>query len=830
MKKTTIKTKFKFALTCLAMITGQIFAGTNVGIKEFTAKTLALCDFKKNADKILEGKLSNYELYDFDLTNFTKLLASNQKNQTEVRLNFGNHQWTLNVRENQVRSADMLIRTLTLEGIVETSASEDVRTYMGFNNGDLDYTVRLATYFETMMGVINDRYGKYIIEPLSRYDASASKTQFIIFKPEDVLTKVLPCGVPSRDDEILYTSAESASRLATATKATANSCYNVDIAVAFDFLAYKKFGTNASSQIVELEVLNVINLMNEIYKGLELAPTPKTITFRLVEVFAEAIDKNTFNSSLNGGQNSGDIMLHAFHNWVISADGFKKPYGVATIWTGRGAQGDPSDLKSGGVPISGVAHGSAPGANLDPNIAYPILATNINGYNEPHNLVKWGYYNSWGSAVIQAHETGHNFSCAHNGSTWGPNLMTNGPSLQSYAWTATEYASINVGITAALKYPERFKTCDVVAPIINYSTSNGGSLNGSSCFGNINFMNKSTGASLWEWDFGDNTKSTERDPIHRYTSIGIYTVTLKAMSGSQTTIKTSTIQVNNIQNNNPLDSVGPMTSVNTIASTASSIPSLFARNEKLLYFKVSRPTLINSIDVPLCGAVASGSITIEIYDAYGVCVFKKIANVKSTMGNCGSNITNPVVNKIILDAELPEGDYSIGVGKCTYGLYALKGNYSLPFTTAPSYWVSPDLGFPFSNKNTVTPLITITKQNNTIAGGSATSPYYYFFNWRVKELNCIPTNVVTQNNLFNVLKIYPNPVSGSQVNIEFTQALKHANIEILNVLGQVVLSKSLQTVQVGVNTVTLPSDLAKGTYVFKINSENGTHAQKLIIE
>lgn len=43
----------------------------------------------------------------------------------------------------------------------------------------------------------------------------------------------------------------------------------------------------------------------------------------------------------------------------------------------------------------------------------------------------------------------------------------------------------------------------------------------------VAFTNNSTGSpTLWNWDFGDGTNSTEENPVHTYNSSGQYTVTL----------------------------------------------------------------------------------------------------------------------------------------------------------------------------------------------------------------------------------------------------------------------------------------------------------------
>jgi PKD repeat protein len=56
----------------------------------------------------------------------------------------------------------------------------------------------------------------------------------------------------------------------------------------------------------------------------------------------------------------------------------------------------------------------------------------------------------------------------------------------------------------------------------------------------VAFTDKSTNApTAWKWDFGDGASSTDQNPTHTYTSLGVYTVTLTASNkdGSDTTSK-----------------------------------------------------------------------------------------------------------------------------------------------------------------------------------------------------------------------------------------------------------------------------------------------------
>lgn len=53
----------------------------------------------------------------------------------------------------------------------------------------------------------------------------------------------------------------------------------------------------------------------------------------------------------------------------------------------------------------------------------------------------------------------------------------------------------------------------------------------------ITFTDNSTGATSWSWNFGDNTSSSEQNPVHEYSTSGVYMVTLIVSNscGSDTT-------------------------------------------------------------------------------------------------------------------------------------------------------------------------------------------------------------------------------------------------------------------------------------------------------
>ncbi len=60
----------------------------------------------------------------------------------------------------------------------------------------------------------------------------------------------------------------------------------------------------------------------------------------------------------------------------------------------------------------------------------------------------------------------------------------------------------------------------------------------------VSFTDISTGnPAAWYWDFGDGTNSADKNPVHTYSTVGTYTVTLTVTNSNGTTSKSGTITV-----------------------------------------------------------------------------------------------------------------------------------------------------------------------------------------------------------------------------------------------------------------------------------------------
>ncbi|MEM9261058.1 MAG: PKD domain-containing protein, partial [Bacteroidota bacterium] len=63
-------------------------------------------------------------------------------------------------------------------------------------------------------------------------------------------------------------------------------------------------------------------------------------------------------------------------------------------------------------------------------------------------------------------------------------------------------------------------------------------------YNSIDFVNMSSNAGTYQWNFGDGNTSEEENPNHKYTQIGTYTVTLSVQNGPCTDVYTQEVVVN----------------------------------------------------------------------------------------------------------------------------------------------------------------------------------------------------------------------------------------------------------------------------------------------
>ena len=138
------------------------------------------------------------------------------------------------------------------------------------------------------------------------------------------------------------------------------------------------------------------------------------------------------------------------------------------------------------------------------------------------------------SCNLQAQVMGPGFGIQYEwtpGPFSGQNVSVSPTVTTSYAVAATSQQSGCVGrdtvIVTVIPVPVSFFTFNTTSQIVT-------------------FTDNSTGATGWLWNFGDGTTSTLQNPVHYYSTLGTYTVTLTVSNGVCNNVTTQTVDITQV--------------------------------------------------------------------------------------------------------------------------------------------------------------------------------------------------------------------------------------------------------------------------------------------
>jgi PKD repeat protein len=384
-------------------------------------------------------------------------------------------------------------------------------------------------------------------------------------------------------------------------------------------------------------------------------------------------------------------------------------------------------------------------------------------------------------------------------------------------------------------------------PVANFTSAPA-----STCTGDVSFTDNSTnGPTSWMWDFGDGQTSTLQNPTHNYSANGTYNVSLTATNG----FGSDNITFNNLVTvNRPLS---PVVVNDTICQNEQAVLNATGNGDLNWYSASTGGTLIFS-GTTFTTPSLSASATYYVENAV-IASSQFVGDLRSSTvgGFFTSNVSHYLVFDCLSPCELVSVEVNAGAAgtrviqlknssgtimdavsvNIPAGVSRINLNFSIPVgnnfqlvgPVSPNLWRNnASCTYPYQ----ISGLISIKTSS---AGTNPTNYYYYFYDWEVKEPDCIsprvPVNAEVQicqgieNDLLAGVKSFPNPVN-KILSIELPVELDFKNILMKDILGNnlntVFSLKSDNIIEVDL------SSMSDGVYLIAIETNKGLMFQKII--
>lgn len=468
-----------------------------------------------------------------------------------------------------------------------------------------------------------------------------------------------------------------------------------------------------------------------------------------------------------------------------------------------------------------------------------------NGEKDFYNVFRKAYPNANGTVLASTWTSGQKKTVSFKAKI--PSYIYSKPQIAMVAWIQDD-ANKNTKQSA---YSPSAGNPPAQAPVADFTSDVV-----SSCDGIVKFSDQSAlFPTSWSWNFGDNTTSTQQNPTHQYFASGTYNVQLTATNanGNNQVIKNSYVTVtftgsaptgvndnicgSGVANLSASGGSGTLTWYNSsgtqvatgntyapnctgttnfyvseaipnsvvttgAASKAIGTGAYFtANNSHGLYFNVSKPCVLQSVDVD---AGAAGNRTIDVIDGNGVVVQSAVKNIPAG------------TSTVQLNFALGAGTgYLIKISSSTVNLWRNDAGATFPYTTS---------------------VVTIT--GNTASGNP--NYYYFFYNWKVLQNPCMSpaaivsaidscaSTVVEDFSVQNSLAVFPNPSNGAfTVSFEAEQSDNYT-VSISNTLGQVVYNETLNNFSGVFSKQMDVASFGKGVYMFTISDSKNNAVKKVI--
>lgn len=445
---------------------------------------------QKNSTEKLDLMFNDYKIVNINSKSIHETSRNNHFFEIDIPKQKDNEFWKVELHNSGI-IGDNYISQYTSDTGVKTGKKTTAVPTKGHIVGKLNTSVSLTFNEGFIYGFIKDKTGYNYIEPLSYYDnQQRGNDLYVIYNDKDLKPSAPhSCGSTElqgvSDNIISQTKEESDSRV--------DECYDVEYAIANDFLMFQEYGSLAAT---EDHAIGVTNNVQENYDD-EFADELQLIIVTQYTATSAATDPWTSSTSANA-------LLNSFRNW--GPGGFAAVHDVGSLWTDRNFNGSTV------------------------GIAYLTVICTGNRYNCLMNFTT----NPVTKRMMVAHELGHNFGSGHDPSG---SFTIMAPTVNSATtWSSQSVNAINNHVAS------RWCLSDCAGSSAPPDASFSFNVIEECTPGLVQFTNSTTGNGTidYEWDFPGGTPSfsTEENPLVTYNNAGNFNATLTATNIAGSDVET----------------------------------------------------------------------------------------------------------------------------------------------------------------------------------------------------------------------------------------------------------------------------------------------------
>ena len=474
-------------------------------------------------------------------------------------------------------------------------------------------------------------------------------------------------------------------------------------------------------------------------------------------------------------------------------------------------------------------------------------APGSNGETVFYNVFRKAYPNANGTALTSSWTNGQKKTVSFKAKI--PSYIYSKPEIAVVAWVQdnADKSIKQAGFSPTAGTPS------TLAPVADFNSDVV-----SSCDGLINFSDQSAlFPTSWLWDFGDNTSSTQQNPVHQYTASGTYTVKMTATNanGNNQAVKSSFVTVN-------LSGAAPSGVNDNICGSGTANLSASASGSGTLYWYNASGSLVNTGTTysPNCtgttnffvteatpnsvlstgaasnsigaGAYFTASTVHGLYfDVAKPCTLVSVSMYANTAGNRTIEVVD-LNGNVVQSAvkNLPAGQSTVTLN---FNLPAGTGFLiRVPTIPADLYRNSAGATFPYS-----TSVVTIT--GNTASGNPGY--YYYFYDWKVQQNPCMSPSAmvsaidscastgISEFSAVQDFEVYPNPSFG-EIHVKINAASGSYMLSVMNSLGMEVYREPLLLRGGSFSKNFMNGELKSGVYLIQIKGEGGLLSRKVVVQ